>query len=180
MTALTVIDDQHGAPTGADLLADVTAQAHRGGTGRPESRAPTTWPRGETTWHGYAGHVIERARTAGHPVEGRARRDPGGADHGLPDAGEAPGATRGSPRRKFRQTFGLVLPDWRTGVDRMLTKSSDADSTNHAMQGTTMERKGIILAGGSGTRLHPATLSISKQLLPIFDKPMVYYPLSAR
>ena len=70
----------------------------------------------------------------------------------------------------------MTLPAWQAGVDRMLTEVLDLTEARPHDDATA--RKGIILAGGSGTRLHPATLAVSKQLLPVYDKPMVYYPLS--
>ena len=54
----------------------------------------------------------------------------------------------------------------------------DPERNVSALETTPPARKGVILAGGSGTRLHPITQAVSKQLLPVYDKPMIYYPLS--
>jgi dTDP-4-dehydrorhamnose reductase len=119
---LTVIDDQIGSPTGADLLADLSAHLLRAVAQRPELAGTYhAVASGETSWFGYARHVIEFARA--HGQELRVAPD---AIEPVPSSAFATAARRPGNSRmnttKLRETFGLHLPEWQSGVDRMLTE----------------------------------------------------------
>lgn len=119
---LTVINDQTGAPTGADLLADVAAHMLRTAVQTPQVQGTYhVAAEGETTWHGYARHVIEFARALGQPIT-----VPAGAIEAVPtSAFPTPARRPGNSRmntQKLRTTFGLTLPPWQSGVERMLTE----------------------------------------------------------
>ena len=120
--ALTIIDDQHGAPTGAELLADVTAHAARMTLVSPELAGTYHLAAGgETTWHGYARHVIEFARARGVAIKvapDAIRPVPTSA---FPTPAKRPANSR-LDTRKLQQAFGLVLPAWQSGVERMLNE----------------------------------------------------------
>jgi dTDP-4-dehydrorhamnose reductase len=119
---LTVINDQFGAPTGADLIADVTAhairQVRRTGAGRGTYHLVAS---GETTWFDYANHVLapdgKEKFAANFAVKEVAP---------VPSSAFATAAKRPHNSRlnteKLRSTFGLVLPAWQQGVDRMLAE----------------------------------------------------------
>ena len=119
---LTVIDDQVGSPTGADLLADLTAHALRAALARPELAGTYhAAAAGETSWYGYARHVIEFARAAGRPIKvapGAILPVPTSA---FPTPAKRPGNSR-MDTRKLRESFALALPTWQSGVERMLTE----------------------------------------------------------
>ena len=121
-TELNVIDDQIGAPTGADLLADLTALTVRAARGQPDlSGTYHAVAAGATSWHGYAQLVIETARERGVALT-------------LPSDALRPIATSAYPTPaarplnsrldtlKLRERFGVHLPDWESGVRRMLTE----------------------------------------------------------
>lgn len=119
---LRVIDDQVGAPTGADLIADVTAHALRAvgaqaGLGGLYHLAAG----GETSWHGYARHVIEWARAHGHAVRVAADAIDAIATSDYPTPARRPLNSR-LRTDKLRDAFGLHLPHWEQGVDRMLSE----------------------------------------------------------
>jgi dTDP-4-dehydrorhamnose reductase len=119
---MTVIDDQIGAPTSAELLADVTAHALRAVTqlGTPGGTYHAV-ASGETSWHGYACEVIEWARANALPV--RVTRD---GIVPVPSTAYATAAARPHNSRlstsRLQQTFGLTMPHWRGGVMRMLAE----------------------------------------------------------
>ncbi|CAN7264317.1 MULTISPECIES: dTDP-4-dehydrorhamnose reductase [unclassified Acidovorax] len=119
---LTVIDDQWGAPTGADLLADVTAHAIRHLQQRPEDAGLYHLvAAGETNWNEYAKYVL--AVAARHPVAEKiiAKEVAPVPTSAFPTPAVRPHNSR-LDTTKLRSTFGLTLPHWQTGVARMLTE----------------------------------------------------------
>ena len=119
---LKVINDQVGAPTGADLLADVTAHALRAAVQNPQlSGLYHLAAGGETTWHAYATYVIERARQAGMEI-----RVSQSAIQAVPSSTFSTPAQRPLNSRlstnKICATFNLSIPAWQDGVGRMLSE----------------------------------------------------------
>ena len=121
---LTVIDDQYGAPTGAELIADVTAHAMRCVLSTQNISLGGVYnlvASGETTWHGYACHVIEQAKRMNPVLAWKVTAvDP------VPTAAFPTPAARPLNSRlcthKLQQAFGLVMPPWQQGVERMLAE----------------------------------------------------------
>lgn len=118
--ALSVIDDQWGAPTGADLIADVTAHAIRQLQRQPGDQGLYHLVAGgETTWHAYASHVIAKARELAPERPWKVQRIAAVPTSAFPTPAQRPHNSRLNTDR-LQQTFGLRLPHWQAGVDRML------------------------------------------------------------
>ncbi len=120
--SLKVIDDQIGAPTGADLLADVTAHAIRTAQQNPDvSGLYHLVAGGETSWHGYASFVLDFARRAGVPIKVMQDAIEPVPTSAFPTAARRPHNSRLNTI-KLRSTFDLHLPHWQPGVERMLSE----------------------------------------------------------
>ncbi len=118
---LAVIDDQWGAPTGAELIADVTAHALRTAmaAGQDLTGIYHLVASGETTWNRYAQFVLAQARQINPALGITAREVQAVATSAFPTPAKRPNNSRLNTQ-KLQQSFGLTLPDWQTGVQRML------------------------------------------------------------
>ena len=120
---LTVIDDQWGAPTGADLLADVTAHAIRHLQARPQDAGLYHLVAGgETNWHLYAKYVLAQAQKAQAAIELKATEVAPVPTSAFPTPARRPHNSRLNTQ-KLQATFGLTLPHWQQGVARMLQEA---------------------------------------------------------
>lgn len=135
---LQVVADTYGAPTGAELIADVTAlalhtlfrEAARQGAGRPGRSESGTFhlvPSGTTTWYGYASFLIEQARAAGLPVRVAAESIVPVPATAFPAPAQRPLNSR-LDNSRLAARFGLALPDWRWPIARFV----DALAREHA------------------------------------------------
>jgi dTDP-4-dehydrorhamnose reductase len=119
---LTVIDDQFGAPTGAELLADVTAHALRMLLAdATKAGIYHVAAAGETTWNGYARFVLGHAAQLGTPLKAGPEQVTPVPTSAFPTPARRPHNSRLDTSR-FRAAFGLTLPPWQQGVARMLTE----------------------------------------------------------
>jgi len=124
--SLTVINDQIGAPTGADLLADVTAHAIRAARQQPElSGLYHLVAAGETSWHGYASFVLDYARRAGLALKVAPDAIQPVPSSAFPLPARRPLNSR-LDTAKLQSAFGLALPVWQNGVVRMLAEVLDS------------------------------------------------------
>jgi dTDP-4-dehydrorhamnose reductase len=120
---LTIIDDQIGAPTGADLLADVTAHALRAAVKRPNvSGLYHLVAAGETSWYGYARFVLNCARESGLRLKVAPENILPVPSSAFPSPATRPKNSR-LDTEKLQSTFDLNLPSWQTGVARLLTET---------------------------------------------------------
>jgi dTDP-4-dehydrorhamnose reductase len=121
--SLSVIADQFGAPTSAELLADVTAHAVRSAMAKPELAGLYHLAAGgETTWHSYACFVLEQAAAAGVALNVAPQQVAAIATSAYPTAAQRPLNSRLNTD-KLQQAFALQLPDWQAGVARMLSET---------------------------------------------------------